>query len=279
MGYSKQDPLEELLELKELISKQTAARVELHETVARRDRVGLQAILEAEAAKQLLLDVEVVWGQRELTALSAQTEVEPIRSMEEILAEEEEKQRREEQEEANLLASKQKLEAEIDAAWQKVQAAIDADDEKLLVKLLQDFKGILPAEKVEKAQRRQPAMFARAEMRRELSLAMKTPDNTEKLMFVIAAAKRSCLPQAEVYQAEQLLKETMEAKKAASRASIVEESDEAPSEKKEPTSQLEIAVAANDKELIKQALNELKASGKSTRETSMLYAAARGKFG
>ena len=32
---------------------------------------------------------------------------------------EEEKQRQEEQEEANLLASKQKLEAEIDAAWQK----------------------------------------------------------------------------------------------------------------------------------------------------------------
>ena len=30
---------------------------------------------------------QVVWGQRELTALSAQTEVEPIRSMEEILAE------------------------------------------------------------------------------------------------------------------------------------------------------------------------------------------------
>lgn len=140
-------------------------------------------------------------------------QAEPIRSMEEILAEarewnfwskrdsvifpwsQEEQQRHEEE---------KRREAEIDAAWQKartetvvfmickcvgvdaggqVQAAIDADDEKQLVKLLQDFKGthasvgsfalpqgnilpstkgswgpdvpgILPAEKVEKAQRR-----------------------------------------------------------------------------------------------------------------------------
>lgn len=285
MGYAEWGPAEELAELKELIAKQTAARRELHQAVARRDYAALKATLEAEAVKQLLLDVEVMWGKRELDALAfAQDEVaeaEPIRSMEEILAEEE-LQRCEEE---------KRREAEIDAAWQKVQAAIDADDEKQLVKLLQDFKGILPAEKVEKAQRRQPAMFARAEMRRELALAMKTPENTEKLMFVIAAAKRSCLPQAEVLQAEQVLKEAVDARKAckkqASEASRMASQPSQASQaearnangKKEPQTQLERAVSANDKQLIKEALNELKASGKSTMETSLLYAAARKDFG
>lgn len=265
MGYAEWGPAEELAELKELIAQQTLARRQLHQAVARRDLAALRAQLEAETVKPLLLDVEVMWGKRELDALAfAQDEVaeaEPIRSMEEILAEEEQ-QRRDEEE---------RREAEIDAAWQKVQAAIDADDEKQLVKLLQDFKGILPAEKVEKAQRRQPAMFARAEMRRELALAMKTP--------------------AEVLQAEQVLKEAVDARKASKKqvseasrmASQPSQASQAeakiPNGKKEPQTQLERAVSANDKQLIKEALNELKASGKSTMETSLLYAAARKDFG
>eukprot|EP00913_Durusdinium_trenchii_P000288 g262.t1 len=51
----------------------------------------------------------------------------------------------------------------------------------------------------------------------------------------------------------------------------------APEQKKK--TKLELAVFANDKDAITSALAELKAEGKTVRETSHLYASARANFG
>ncbi|CAK9079709.1 Uncharacterized protein SCF082_LOCUS38030 [Durusdinium trenchii] len=280
MGYpAEHGAAQELAELKEVLAKQTAARIELHQAVASKDAAQLKTALEAAAEK--LLEIEVAWAERELAALSGEVQADHFPSAEEILAEDEAKQRREEAEE---LAKSMQL----DAVWQKVQAAIEVDDAKRLVEILQDNEGVLPAEKVQEAQKRLPAMWARAEMRRALGVAMKTPENLDQLKHMIAQAKRSCLPQAEVLKAEELLKEMIaqsQAAKAASRDGkegrvSSNQAGNAPEQKKKvPQTKLELAVFANDKDAITSALAELKAEGKTVRETSHLYASARANFG
>ncbi|CAJ1333919.1 unnamed protein product [Effrenium voratum] len=240
-----------------------------------------------------LLEVEVRWGYRELAAIQAKASAdevdEPIRSIEEILAEEDERQRLEEEEMAALERQREaELESQVEAASKQVQAAISTDDQKELLKILEQYKGILPDEQVAAARRRLPGMWARAEMRKELAQAMSTPENTQKLKFAIASATRSCLPQAEVQKAQDLLNE-MELQKAKvdaegpARTDVpsapVQVQNKRSGQPEAPQSKLEQAVLAKDKELIQAALSELKASGMSTRERTSLYTAAQAKFG
>ncbi|CAE7191499.1 CACNA1H [Symbiodinium sp. KB8] len=268
-----------------------------------KDAVRLQTALQA--AQGLLLDVEVQWGQQELTKVSSKTEswqdgeeaivIPSAEQLEQLLAEDEERQRREE---AEAAAEEQRKAAEAEVAWKKVQDAINADDEGALLKALSDVEGRLPPDRVAAARRRIPAMRARAEMRKELSSAIRKSELEEEtvtLKHVIATAKRSCLPQAEVLEAEAVLKR-MEAEqrraKAEKAAATGPQSREPPptgadaaqappssNEVKAPATKLELAVLSKDKEQIQEALAELKASGMSNQERNYLYACARANFG
>ncbi|CAE7422069.1 unnamed protein product [Symbiodinium sp. CCMP2456] len=294
----------ELAQLKELLARQTSAREELHLAVSSKDAARLQTALQA--AQGLLLDVEVQWGQQELTKASSRTEswqdgeeamvIPSAEQLEQLLAEDEERQRREE---AEAAAEEQRKAAEAEVAWKKVQDAINADDEGALLKALSDVEGKLPPDRVAAARRRIPAMRARAEMRKELSSAIRKSELEEEtvtLKHVIATAKRSCLPQAEVLEAEAVLKrmeaEQRKAKAEKAAAAAGPRSREPPptgaeaaqappssNEVKAPATKLELAVLSKDKEQIQEALAELKASGMSNQERNYLYACARANFG
>eukprot|EP00439_Symbiodinium_sp_Y106_P063379 s1557_g9.t2 len=295
--------------LAELLARQTSAREELHLAVSSKDTARLQTALQA--AQGLLLDLEVQWGQRELAKVSSKAEswqdgeeamvIPSAEQLEQLLAEDEERQRREE---AEAAAEEQRKAAEAEVAWKKVQDAIHADDEGALLKALGDEEGKLPPDRVAAARRRIPAMRARAEMRKELltreSFLSELGEETVTLKHVIATAKRSCLPQAEVLEAEAVLKrmeaEQRRAKAEKAAAAPGPQSRELPSagadpakeaisappssnEVKAPATKLELAVLSKDKEQIQEALAELKASGMSNQERNYLYACARANFG
>jgi len=292
----------ELAQLKELLARQTSAREELHLAVSSKDTARLQTALQA--AQGLLLDLEVQWGQRELAKVSSKAEswqdgeeamvIPSAEQLEQLLAEDEERQRREE---AEAAAEEQRKAAEAEVAWKKVQDAIHADDEGALLKALGDVEGKLPPDRVAAARRRIPAMRARAEMRKELSAAIRKSElgeETVTLKHVIATAKRSCLPQAEVLEAEAVLKrmeaEQRRAKAEKAAAAPGPQSRELPSagadpakappsSNEAPATKLELAVLSKDKEQIQEALAELKASGMSNQERNYLYACARANFG
>jgi len=287
-GCSTPSAEHELAQLKELCAKQRAAREELHFAVSSGDATRLRMVLKE--AQDLLLDVEVQWGQRELSTLASRPPLEDsdgtIPSADQLLAEEEERQRRDEEEAAAQEIRRAEVE---ERAWKEVQDAINVDDEAALLKALQQAESLLPVEKVTAARRRIPGMRARADMRKELALAMKTPENLQNLKFVIAAARRSCLPQAEVLEAEEVLK-AAEAKRSQAKAPKVRpaaaERDSStittttnPVSNREPQTKLELAVSSKDKEQIQAAIAELKASGLSNSEVSYSYACARANFG
>ncbi|CAE8599377.1 unnamed protein product, partial [Polarella glacialis] len=130
---------------------------------------------------------------------------------------------------------------------------------------------------------------ARSEMRKELAVALRNTEDLQHLRHVIFAAKRSCLPQAEVAQAERALEEAERARQqkaqmpqtapVSSGCEIFDQSKATLIEVKEPRSAMEFAVVAKDKDLMKSAIAELKASGMSTREISQLHARAMLDFG
>lgn len=327
----------EFADLKEAVRQQSASRESMHKAVLDRDPEGVREAVRA-AARGMLLPIEGRWAARELKDIEAEAAEQRVRAeASAALAEAMRGNDCDVLEHAIGLVREAGLpteditEAEVqlfslrhqerrrrleEEAWREVEKAVDSGSVEKLVEVLQRLEASLPPERVAAAQRKIPVMQARGDIRRELAAAMKSPVDVQQLRHVVFAAKRSCLPTAEVAAAEAALQEAELARKkkavaaattaevehpgsgaeaaratqertvavanapaAASHAPAAEPAAVAAAPLRAPETPLEEAVSSGDRARIQAAIVGLKASGLSAREIHRLHARAVAELG
>lgn len=236
----------EYLALVKRVERQDSVRQALH--IALADGNIPSATDALSSARELLLNVEIEWASKELRLLeikeAKRKEMDEARSLiakalkdseadmtylEETLQRgrdvglPDEELAKVEDELFRLVAQQEKVKLR-ESYWQQAQDYIRRGQVQLLVELLQKAQDVLEPEQIALAQRKIPGMEARARLRRDLAITLRSAEpDVDTLLGLVFNAKRSNLPPDEIAEAERALAEAQKhAKVKAMKASAID---------------------------------------------------------